>query len=120
GTAKDVNLENAKSRYGYVPEGFQKLKNDIENKKKNSSISPRAVGGNYKNSNDCFYSEVLNSYGELLTGNIIAAVFDDVKAKNIKSAAKKLARIGIKGNLAGIAATMVSKDVQCTLKYGWF
>ncbi|MCE3410301.1 hypothetical protein LCD17_14375, partial [Staphylococcus aureus] len=87
---------------------------------KNSSISPRAVGGNYKNSNDCFYSEVLNSYGELLTGNIIAAVFDDVKAKNIKSAAKKLARIGIKGNLAGIAATMVSKDVQCTLKYGWF
>ncbi|CAA3924122.1 Uncharacterised protein [Staphylococcus aureus] len=31
GTAKDVNLENAKSRYGYVPEGFQKLKNDIEN-----------------------------------------------------------------------------------------
>ncbi|GAB5804710.1 hypothetical protein JMUB7522_27220 [Staphylococcus aureus] len=31
--AKDVNLENAKSRYGYVPEGFQKLKNDIENKK---------------------------------------------------------------------------------------
>ncbi len=48
-----------------------------------------------------------------LTGNIIAAVFDDVKAKNIKSAAKKLARIGIKGNLAGIAATMVSKG--CTM-----
>ncbi|WP_225305894.1 hypothetical protein [Staphylococcus aureus] len=90
GTAKDVNLENAKSRYGYVPEGFQKLKNDIENKKKNSSISPRAVGGNYKNSNDCFYSEVLNSYGELLTGNIIAAVFDDVKAKNHKECSKKI------------------------------
>ncbi|HGX0883859.1 TPA: hypothetical protein ACNSAJ_002946 [Staphylococcus aureus] len=118
GTAKDVNLENAKSRYGYVPEGFQKLKNDIENKKKTSSISPRAVGGNYKNSGDCFYSEVLNSYGELLTGNIITAVFEDVKAKNLKGVAKKLAKIGIKGNLAGIAATMVSKDVQCNLKYG--
>ncbi|CAC6367969.1 Uncharacterised protein [Staphylococcus aureus] len=96
----------------------QKLKNDIENKKKTSSISPRAVGGNYKNSGDCFYSEVLNSYGELLTGNIITAVFEDVKAKNLKGVAKKLAKIGIKGNLAGIAATMVSKDVQCNLKYG--
>ncbi|MBU7071281.1 hypothetical protein KR742_14715, partial [Staphylococcus aureus] len=117
---KDVNLENAKSRYGYVPEGFQKLKNDIENKKNNSSISPKADGGNYTKRNDCFYSEVLNSYVELLTCNIIAAVFDDVKANNIKSAAKTLAGIGIKGNLAGIAATMVSKDVQCTLKYGWF
>ncbi|MBD1445858.1 hypothetical protein H8G99_13475, partial [Staphylococcus aureus] len=112
-------LENAKSRYGYVPEGFQKLKNDIENKKKTSSISPRAVGGNYKNSGDCFYSEVLNSYGELLTGNIITAVFEDVKAKKLKGVAKKLAKIGIKGKLAGIAATMVSKDVQCNLKYGF-
>ncbi|HHC7140317.1 TPA: hypothetical protein ACN372_004660, partial [Vibrio parahaemolyticus] len=63
-------------------------------------------------------SEVLNSYGELLTGNIITAVFEDVKAKNLKGVAKKLAKIGIKGNLAGIAATMVSKDVQCNLKYG--
>ncbi|CAC7849844.1 Uncharacterised protein [Staphylococcus aureus] len=71
-----------------------------------------------KNSGDCFYSEVLNSYGELLTGNIITAVFEDVKAKNLKGVAKKLAKIGIKGNLAGIAATMVSKDVQCNLKYG--
>ncbi|WP_267811133.1 hypothetical protein [Staphylococcus aureus] len=42
-----------------------------------------------KNSNDCFYSEVLNSYGELLTGNIIAAVFDDVKAKKHKECSKK-------------------------------
>ncbi|KMS36643.1 hypothetical protein FE74_14455, partial [Staphylococcus aureus] len=63
-------------------------------------------------------SEVLNTYGEILTGNIITAVFEDVKAKNVKSEAKKLAKIGIKVILAGIAATMDSKDVQCNLKYG--
>ncbi|UIF33620.1 heavy metal translocating P-type ATPase [Staphylococcus aureus] len=45
GTAKDVNLENAKSRYGYVPEGFQKLKNDIENKKKTINITRKIVHG---------------------------------------------------------------------------
>ncbi|WP_237761089.1 hypothetical protein [Staphylococcus aureus] len=27
--AKEVKLENVKSRYGYVHEGFHKLKNDI-------------------------------------------------------------------------------------------
>ena len=119
GTAKDVNLKNAKEHYGYVPDAFQKLKNDLNNRKMAQSTSTRAVGDNYKNSRDCFYSEVLNSYGELLSGNIIAAAFDDVKAHNISALAKKLGRIGVKGNLAGIAATMVSKDAQCTFKYGY-
>lgn len=118
GTAKDVNLENAKERYGYVPDAFQKLKNDLNNHEMSQSTSTRAVGDNYKNSNDCLYSEVLNSYGELLSGNLIAAAFDDVKAHNIPELIKKLGRIGVKGNLAGIAATLVSKDTQCTLKYG--
>ncbi len=36
GRGKDVNVENGKCGYGYVGEGLEKVKKEIENKKKSS------------------------------------------------------------------------------------
>ncbi len=117
GAAVEVNEEKAKERYGYVPEAFQTLQSEIDRNDANNT-STRAVGDNYDNLTDCFYSEMTKDYGELLSTNTLATLMNLVKEKNVPGITKKLLGIGVKGNLAGIAATMVAKDTQCTAKYG--
>ncbi len=116
-TPKHLNLQNPKSPYPYLPQPFQKLKNHIHNKNKTTSISPTPLPPNYKNTPHSFYSQLLNSYPQLLTPNIITPLFQHLKPKNLNPLPKKLPKIPIKPNLPPIPPTILSNHLQSNLKY---
>lgn len=113
-----IDLNKVEQRHGYIPQEAKDANANLEEKATKKGELEKEVGNGYKNSNDCFYSEVIKSIKSSLPPAVISAVLDYANSGQYGKAAKRLAKAGVKGSGVGTVYTIVSIDTQCTYKYG--
>lgn len=113
-----IDLNKVKQRHGYIPQEAKEANAILEEKAIKKGEVVEEVGNGYKNSNDCFYSEILKNVKSSLPTTVISAVADYAKSGQYGKAAKRLIKSGVKGSEVGIVYTIVSVDTQCNYKYG--
>lgn len=113
-----IDLNKVEQRHGYIPQEAKDANAALEEKATKKGEVEKEVGSGYKNSNDCFYSEVTKSIKSSLPPAVISAVLDYANSGQYGKAAKRLGKAGVKGSGVGTVYTIVSIDAQCTYKYG--
>lgn len=115
-----IDLDKVKQRHGYIPQEAKDANTKLEQQAEQQSSSgvKKEVGSGYKNSNDCFYSEVTKSIKQSLPPTVLSAVLDYAKSGEYAKGAKRLAKAGVNGSGIGTVYTVVSISTQCDYKYG--
>ncbi|MCG1434938.1 hypothetical protein K4P77_11920 [Staphylococcus epidermidis] len=120
-----IDYNKVEKRYGTIPQEYKQLERDITKtrakakEQQQSGTSTRAVGDNYDGRWDCNAKEIANQVGSSIPPAVISAVIDYWQQGQKQKAFKKIIKSGLRGNAVGIAYTIISTDVQCTMKYGY-
>ena len=120
-----IDYNKVQKRYGTIPQEYKQLESDITKarakakEQQQSGTSTRAVGDNYNGRWECNAKELANQIGSSIPPAVITAVIDYWEQGQKQKAFNKIIKSGLRGNAVGIAYTIISTDVQCSMKYGY-
>lgn len=116
GQAKEVNLDKAQERYGYVPQEFKDAKVEVQ---KGQSVEQntqfRAIPN--KTAEQCYKEKLEGLYKGLVPIAAIQNMVENPNLDNAKEFSKAAIKAGVKGNVASMAAQIVYYNTQCASKY---
>lgn len=119
-TLKDINgqiisidINKIEEKYGSIPE-LEQLKEEIERAKNiGKSGSTVTLYSNNPAANQCLKDKIANGFTEIISANTYSTILTWLWDGEYTLAAKKLISIGVKGNAAGVAGTLLWYMTTC-------
>lgn len=117
GQAKEVNLDKAEERYGYVPQQFKDAKAEVEKGQSMENNNTALRASLPKTAEQCYREKLEGFAGDLVPVATITQLVQNPNLDNAKAFSKAAIKAGIKGNVASMAAQIVYYNTQCAGQY---
>lgn len=115
GQAKEVNLDKAKERYGYVPQEFKDAQAEVQ--KAQTMEESTKLKAMPKTAEQCYREKLESMYKGLVPIAQIQNMVENPNLDNAKAFSKAAIKAGIKGNVASMAAQIIYYNTECANNY---
>lgn len=115
GQAKEVNLDKAKERYGYVPQEFKDAQAEVQ--KAQTMEESTKLKAMPKTAEQCYREKLESMYTGLVPIAQIQNMVENPNLDNAKAFSKAAIKAGIKGNVASMAAQIIYYNTECANNY---
>lgn len=115
GQAKEVNLDKAKERYGYVPQEFKNAQAEVQ--KAQTTEESTKLRAMPKTAEQCYREKLESMYKGLVPIAQIQNMVENPNLDNAKAFSKAAIKAGIQGNVASMAAQIIYYNTECANNY---